>query len=305
MDGLLLIDKPRGITSHDVVARVRRILRTRRVGHTGTLDPMATGVLPVAVGRATRLVEFLMADSKTYRATLKLGEITDTQDADGQIVERRQVSDITQERVVAACRAFLGDIAQTPPMYSALKKDGVPLYRLARQGIEVERAARRVRIERIDLLSWELPFLEIEVDCSKGTYIRTLAHDLGAFLGPGAHLVQLCRTRSGAFSLEECLDLENLSADACPGATPGFLELSEILRGVSRLAVDEAGAARLAQGIPPTALQVEATPGEDGDLVVLMRGRRLLAVARYAPARLLEKRGDFELLRVFPEAAAA
>lgn len=305
MDGLLLIDKPRGLTSHDVVARVRRILRTRRVGHAGTLDPMATGVLLVAVGQGTRLVEFLMEGRKTYRATLKLGEMTDTLDAEGEIIERRPVPDLGEAQVEAACRVFLGEISQVPPMYSAIKKNGVPLYRLARQGIEVERAARTVRIERIILKGLKLPFIDLEVECSKGTYIRTLAQDLGAELGPGAHLTALCRSRSGSFHLDECLALEQLQENASPGLSPGFLPMIEVLREFPRIEVDDAGCARLAQGIPPLEEQVGGFSREPGRPVVLARGGRLLAVARYAPQRLLEKRGDFELLRVFPEAAAA
>ncbi|WP_305043003.1 tRNA pseudouridine(55) synthase TruB [Geoalkalibacter sp.] len=305
MDGLLLIDKPRGMTSHDVVARVRRILRTRRVGHAGTLDPLATGVLLVAVGQGTRLVEFLMEGNKTYRATLKLGELTDTLDADGEIIERRPVPPLSEGQVEAACRSFLGEISQVPPMYSAIKKGGVPLYRLARQGVEVERAARTVRIERIALRALNLPFIDLEVDCSKGTYIRSLAQDLGATLGPGAHLTALCRTRSGSFSLDECLALENLQDTARPGDSPGFLPMVDVLRDFARIEVGDAGCARLAQGIPPLEEQVDGFSAEAGQAVVLARAGRLLAVARYAPHRAMEKRGDFELLRVFPEAAAA
>lgn len=305
MDGLLLIDKPRGMTSHDVVARVRRILRTRRVGHAGTLDPMATGVLLVAVGRGTRLVEFLMEGSKTYRATIKLGESTDTLDADGEIIERRPVPAFSEARVANACRAFLGEISQVPPMYSAIKKNGVPLYRLARQGIEVERTARVVHIERIVLHGMKLPFLDLEIDCAKGTYIRTLAQDLGTYLDTGAHLTALCRTRSGSFLLDECLALEQLSENALPGLFPGFLPMGEALRGFPVIEVDEKGCARLAQGIPPLRDQVADFSCVPGRLLTLVREGRLLAVARFAPERLLEKRGDFELLRVFPEAAAA
>jgi tRNA pseudouridine55 synthase len=210
MNGILLIDKPQGMTSHDVVRRVRRLLRTRRVGHTGTLDPLATGVLPVAVGEATRIVQFLMEGDKTYRAVLKLGEITTTQDAEGEVLERRPVEGITVEAVIAAARSFAGVIHQLPPMYSALKKDGVPLYRLARQGIEVERESREVRIDRLQILDVDLPLVTLEVDCSKGTYVRTLCHDLGLALGTGAHLVALRRTRSGSFTEADCVKLEQL-----------------------------------------------------------------------------------------------
>lgn len=305
MDGLLLIDKAPGMTSHDVVARVRRLLRTRRVGHTGTLDPMATGVLPVAIGQATRLVEFLMEGSKTYRATLKLGEVTDTQDADGTIVARSPVGDISPADIRTACEGFLGDIQQIPPMYSALKKDGVPLYRLARQGVEVTREARTVHISRIELCSAALPYVELEIVCSKGTYIRTLVHDLGAILGPGAHLTQLCRTRTGGFGREECIALENLAEGAQPGSVPGFLTLVEALRGWPLGQVDPEGAARLFNGIPPLACQVAVDKWPEGELMALVRHERLLAVVRCARLRSKEKRGDFELLRVFPGATAA
>lgn len=305
MDGLLLIDKAPGLTSHDVVARVRRRLKTRRVGHTGTLDPMATGVLPVAVGQATRLVEFLMEGSKTYRATLKLGEVTDTQDADGTVVAHFPVGDFSPADIQCACESFLGDIQQIPPMYSALKKDGVPLYRLARQGVEVTREARTVHISRIELFSMALPYVELEVVCSKGTYIRTLVHDLGALLGSGAHLTQLRRMQTGGFRLDECIVLEDLVEGAQPGTTPGFLTLVEALKDWPRGLVDPEGAARLFNGIPPLASQVAVDAWPEGALMALVRHERLLAVVRCARSRSKEKRGDFELLRVFPEAAAA
>lgn len=305
MDGLLLIDKAPGMTSHDVVARVRRLLRTRRVGHTGTLDPMATGVLPVAVGQATRLVEFLMDGPKTYRATLKLGEVTDTQDAEGTVVAHSPVGNFSPSDIQTACGAFLGDIQQIPPMYSALKKDGVPLYRLARQGLEVTREARTVHISRLELCSVALPYVELEVVCSKGTYIRTLVHDLGNTLGPGAHLTQLCRTQTGGFRRDECIVLEDLAEDAQPGTVPAFLTLVEALRGWPLGQVDPEGAARLFNGIPPLASQVAVGSWPEGELMALVRHERLLAVVRCARTRSKEKRGDFELLRVFPAAAAA
>ncbi len=306
MHGILLIDKPQGLTSHDVVARVRRILKTRRVGHTGTLDPMATGVLPVAVGQGTRLVQFLMEGVKTYRATLKLGEVTDTQDAEGRVVERHPVDSITPAMVSGGFFRFVGEIVQVPPMYSAIKKNGVPLHRLARQGVEVERAGRPTRIHNIEILGMSLPLVDFEVTCSKGTYIRTLAHDLGQLLGTGAHLTRLCRTATGSFHLGECISLDQLTGDACPGETPGFLSLPQALRDFQQLAVDDRAASRLADGIPPL---VEQVGGEiqchEGHTVALVRQQHLLAVARYAPGRAREKRGDFELLRVFHPADEA
>lgn len=304
MNGILLIDKPQGMTSHDVVRRVRRLLRTRRVGHTGTLDPMATGVLPVAIGEATRIVQFLMEGDKTYRAVLKLGEATTTQDAEGEVLERRPVEGLTAEVVMAAARSFEGVIRQLPPMYSALKKDGVPLYRLARQGIEVERESREVRIDRLQILEVDLPLITLEVDCSKGTYVRTLCHDLGLALGTGAHLVALRRTRSGSFTEADCVTLERLETNGT--AAPPLLSVDEALRGMPALEVDAEASRRLADGIPPALASLSAAPGcPEGETVRLMHAGTLLAIARFAPGRLSEKRGDFELLRVFQAARAA
>ncbi|HEY7746862.1 MAG TPA: tRNA pseudouridine(55) synthase TruB [Desulfuromonadales bacterium] len=304
MNGILLIDKPQGMTSHDVVRRVRRLLRTRRVGHTGTLDPLATGVLPVAVGEATRIVQFLMEGDKTYRAVLKLGETMTTQDAEGEVLERRPVAGITAEAVMAAGRSFVGVIRQLPPMYSALKKDGVPLYRLARQGIEVERESREVRIDRLQILAVDLPLITLEVDCSKGTYVRTLCHDFGLALGTGAHLVALRRTRSGTFTEADCVTLEQLETD--DAAKPPLLSVTEALAGMPALEIDAEAARRLADGIPPTLASLATAPGcPEGATVRLLHDGILLAVARFAPGRLSEKRGDFELLRVFQAARAA
>jgi tRNA pseudouridine55 synthase len=304
MNGILLIDKPQGMTSHDVVRRVRRLLQTRRVGHTGTLDPLATGVLPVAVGEATRIVEFLMAGDKTYRAVLKLGETTTTQDAEGEVLEHRPTVGITVDAVVAAARSFEGVIRQLPPMYSALKKDGVPLYRLARQGIEVERESREVRIDRLEILDVDLPRITLEVDCSKGTYVRTLCHDLGLALGTGAHLVALRRTRSGSFIAADCVTLEQL--EAAGTAAPPLLSVDEALRDMPALEIDAEAARRLGDGIPPALSSLSAAPlYTEGETVRLMHAGRLLAVARFAPGRVSEKRGDFELLRVFQAARAA
>lgn len=297
MDGILIIDKPQGITSHDVVRRVRRVLKTRRVGHAGTLDPLATGVLPVAVGEGTRIVEFLMAGGKTYRATLKLGEITDSQDAEGTVLEQRTVPDFTPEEIERVCGEFVGDLRQVPPMYSALKKNGVPLYRLARRGIEVERAAREVRIERICLQEVRLPFVTVEVDCSKGTYIRTLCHDIGEALGPGAHLTALRRLRNGFFDAEESVALDEIEAAS---SSPPLLSLAEGLRGFPALQVSSAALRRLQNGIPPTLSEVSGIPEcAEGELLALLNAETLAAVARFAPQRQREKRGDFELVKVF------
>jgi tRNA pseudouridine55 synthase len=214
------------------------------------------------------------------------------------------VEGITAETVIAAARSFEGVIRQLPPMYSALKKDGVPLYRLARQGIEVERESRAVRIDRLQILDVDLPLITLEVDCSKGTYVRTLCHDLGLVLGTGAHLLALRRTRSGSFTEADCVTLEQLETDGT--ATPPLLSVDEALRGMPALEVDAEATRRLADGIPPALASLSAAPGcPEGETVRLMHTGTLLAIARFAPGRLNEKRGDFELLRVFQAARAA
>ena len=199
MNGVIVIDKPQGMTSFDIVRQVRRMCKVRRVGHAGTLDPLATGVLPVAVGWATRLVEYMMAGEKTYQATMKLGASTDTQDSEGQILEEKEWQHVDRAALDEAVASFVGDIDQLPPMYSALKKDGKPLYQLARQGIEVERQLRSIHIDSIVVDDFAPPLVTFTVHCSKGTYVRTLCHDLGQKLNCGAHMTALRRMSCGHF----------------------------------------------------------------------------------------------------------
>ncbi len=208
--GVLCIDKPSGITSHDVVSAVRKLSHQRRVGHAGTLDPMATGVLLVCLGRATRISEYLVEGTKAYRAWVRFGQETNTWDADGEVTETLPVPALTMADIETACRAFEGEIDQVPPMFSAIKLGGQPLYKLARQGVEVERTLRRVQIHELDIVSWDSPILVLDVVCSKGTYIRSLAHDLGRALGTASHLAKLVRTRVGAFTLEQAIPLDQL-----------------------------------------------------------------------------------------------
>ena len=211
-DGILNVDKPKGITSHDVVNTVRRITGIRKVGHAGTLDPMATGVLLLCIGRATRVAEYLVGSNKSYWATVQLGIETDTYDADGQITETSPVS-ITREQVEKTLATFRGNIEQVPPMYSAIKQQGRPLYRLARQGIAVERPPRPVHISDLTITDWEPPDFSFRVTCSAGTYVRSLVHDLGQKLGCGAHLTGLVRTGSGEFLLDQAIALRELTPD--------------------------------------------------------------------------------------------
>jgi len=214
MDGILNIDKPRGRTSFSIVAMVRRLTGEVRIGHAGTLDPAATGVLPVCLGQGTRIVEFLMNDTKTYRAEIELGVATDTYDASGRVTRRGDASGISLGQLEVALESFRGLIQQTPPMYSAVKYQGRPLYKLARAGITVERRSRPAEIHHLELKDWQPPVATVEVVCGKGTYIRTLAHDLGQMLGCGASLKSLVRLRCGLFSIEEAVSVHQLE-DAC------------------------------------------------------------------------------------------
>jgi tRNA pseudouridine55 synthase len=204
------MDKPRGKTSFGVVALVRRLSGERRVGHAGTLDPEATGVLPVLLGQGTRLIEFLADATKVYKAEIELGIATDTYDATGKVTQRCDVSSLTREQVETAVASFSGFVDQIPPMYSAVKHKGIPLYRWARAGIELPRKARRVEFSRLEIINWQLPLLTLDVECSKGTYIRSLAHDLGQKLGCGAHLRNLVRLKSGPFHISDAVSVSKL-----------------------------------------------------------------------------------------------
>ena len=206
MDGVLNIRKEKGYTSFDVVAKLRGILRMKKIGHTGTLDPEAEGVLPVVLGKATKLVDLLTEKQKTYEALLHLGLETDTQDMTGKVLREEPVN-VTEEEAIAVIRSFLGEQQQIPPMYSALKVDGKKLYELAREGKTVERKPRTVHFYEIEIKKIELPYIRFSVTCSKGTYIRTLCHDIGQKLGCGGCMEELIRTRSGNFDLEDSMTL--------------------------------------------------------------------------------------------------
>ncbi len=220
LHGFLVIDKPAGWTSFDVVARARRLLGVRKIGHAGTLDPAATGVLPRAVGHATRVLEYLTEADKTYLADITFGVETDSHDRDGVVTAVRDASSLTREQVELALSGFRGPILQVPPMHAAIKVEGRRLYELARRGEVIERAPRPVVINALVLEAWEPPVATLLVDCSKGTYIRALARDLGAVTGVGAHLSRLVRTRSGPFTLDDAISLEALAAAELPAAWP-------------------------------------------------------------------------------------
>lgn len=216
LDGVLLVDKPQGLTSHDVVYRLRRKLQMKKIGHAGTLDPMATGVLIMLIGKATRISQYLMSADKVYEGEATLGVVTDSQDAEGEVLTTVPVPPLSEAQVKDTMKTFLGDQYQTPPMHSAIKIDGVKLYQLARKGEEVEREPRFIRIAKFDLLSFALPKLTFDLHCTKGTYVRTVAHDLGQKLGCGAHLSALRRTASGPFKIDRCLTLDQIEALPIP-----------------------------------------------------------------------------------------
>lgn len=213
LHGILVVDKPRGWTSHDVVARVRRVAKQRQVGHAGTLDPMATGVLVLGLGQATRLLEYLLHASKSYEATVHLGVATDTFDADGAVTSEAPWRHVTREDVVRTLLRFTGEIEQQPPVYSAIKQRGQPLHRLVRRGATVQVQPRRVTVQRLNLESFEPPELRLLIDCGSGTYVRSLAHDLGIALGSAAHLTALRRTRVGRFGIDEARGLDDVVAE--------------------------------------------------------------------------------------------
>jgi tRNA pseudouridine55 synthase len=210
MDGILNINKPSGLTSFDIVAQVKRLTGEKKVGHGGTLDPLASGILPVFLGQATRLAEYMLEHRKTYRAEIELGISTDTYDAEGRIVSRGDASNIATQQIEAALTRFRGQILQTPPAYSALKQKGQPIYKAARQGIDVKLESRPVTIYHLELLVYQSPLLILEIECGKGTYIRSIAHDLGREIGSGAYLKSLVRTAYGPFNLKNAAALELL-----------------------------------------------------------------------------------------------
>ena len=249
--GVLTLNKTKDATSMDMVRLVKRLTKVKRVGHAGTLDPIAIGVLPICFGQATRLMEFMVDSTKLYRAEFTLGVATDTYDAYGTPVQQGNWSGISRAHVEAALPQFVGTTLQQPPMYSALKHEGKRLYELARAGVEVERPAREVVVTNISLLDWAPPRLTVEVECGRGFYMRTLAHDLGAVLGCGAHLSDLVRLRTGQLSIEESVTPEQFEGAANDGAWEQLVAPPDfVLRDMQAVAVAPAAERRLSNGQP-------------------------------------------------------
>jgi tRNA pseudouridine55 synthase len=290
-DGFLIVDKPLTWTSFDVVARVRRLVGERRVGHAGTLDPLATGVLPLALGKATRFIEYLSEAGKAYDATVNLGVSTTTYDREGAVTATAAGPLPAAAAVEAALDRFRGPQQQLPPMYSAVKHDGQRLYELARQGQEVERRPRPITIYRLDLVEYTPPLARLVVECSKGTYIRTLAHDLGAALGCGAHLAVLVRTRHGPFTLADAVPLDALAAEVAAGTWQARLRPPDVVLGhlpAFTLAADEARRVRQGQPLIRPAAGTPAQArlyGPDGAFLALATWQP--ATGRWQPSKVL------------------
>jgi tRNA pseudouridine55 synthase len=262
MDGILNINKNQGLTSFSVVARVKRLIGEKHAGHAGTLDPLATGILPICLGQATRVIEYLFDETKTYRAEVELGLTTDSYDSTGKIVRQADPSGITREMVEAALVKFRGSILQTPPMYSAVKHHGKPLYQLARSGVEVERKSRIAHIFSLEIYAWKPPVVTLDVVCGKGTYIRSLAYDLGEVLGCGASMKNLVRLRVGPFSLEDALTLPQLEEVYRQGNIQKFLyPLDYVLLPFNALVVNTEQQCSLIHGSP-----IALEPGSESGL---------------------------------------
>jgi len=279
VDGIFSIIKPTGKSSFAMVALIRRLSGEHRVGHAGTLDKAATGVLPVCLGKATRVVEFLSDARKIYKAKIKLGVVTDTYDATGQVVQEKDASSVTRDQLEHLLPSFVGRIEQVPPMYSAIKRQGTPLYRLARAGVEVERKPREIDIYSIDLLDWQPPFFVIDVECGKGTYVRSLAYDIGQSLGCGAHLFTLVRLKNGVFDIAEGLTVEQIEDAFNSGYWQNVLHpIDSVLAHIPATIVDSHMEQEVKNGIE-VELNVEKgfdidwcrAYSEDGQLIALLK----------------------------------
>ncbi len=273
--GLLLLNKPKGMTSFSAVARIKRLSGERRVGHTGTLDPMATGVLPVLIGRATALSSYLLDADKRYTACVQFGTVTDTGDITGEVIEKREVN-ITEADIDKAINNFVGEISQVPPMYSAIKRDGVPLYKLAREGKTVEIEPRQVKIHSIEKISGlSNNTIKLDVVCSKGTYIRSLCQDIGEYLGCGATLSALCRTATSGFTLSQCVNLEDLSED---NISQYILPEEMAVENFRYLGVSEKQAVRFLNGGQLSLERLYLNAGEDGEIIRVKNKNQFLGL---------------------------
>lgn len=280
MNGVVIVDKPAGITSHDVVSRLRRIYKTRRVGHTGTLDPMATGVLPVCIGSATKAADMLVSSTKRYSAELMLGKRTDTLDIEGTVIEECPVN-VSDEDIRNAISSFVGEREQLPPMYSAIKQNGKKLYELARMGVETERDKRRIIIHSIEIQSIDIPYVKIDVRCSKGTYIRSLCDDIGRKLGCGAVMTALRRTETAGFTAEEARTIDEL--EAMENAFDAVIPTDRLFDKLPRIDLNEKQEKSIKNGVRMT-----WRAGEEGEVYRLYgNDGSFLCVSKLSDSRLV------------------
>jgi tRNA pseudouridine55 synthase len=299
-DGIILIDKEEGKTSFDVVKAIRRLLNVKKVGHAGTLDPFATGLLIILLGQGTKLSNYLMAGDKAYQATMRLGVETDTQDLTGRVIKKRLVPEFEPGFIRKVAQRFLGEIEQVPPLFSAVNYRGKRAYELAREGIKVDLQKRRVKVHSLAITSIDLPDVTMKVTCSRGTYVRSLAADLGKALGPGAHLQSLRRLCSGHFSVKDAQRLENverLSRDRLVPQT--IIPLHQALPDMKRARVDSGMAQRIRNGHQPECEEVAMwdLPRSFQGYMQLVDGQGLVAIAKVHP--LLENKASLKIMRVF------
>jgi tRNA pseudouridine55 synthase len=292
LNGILLIDKPEGPTSADVVRRVGRLIPSTRIGHLGTLDPFASGLLPLCVGEGTKIAPFLNAADKEYEGVIALGLATDTGDCTGRPVRTSEIVDITDAQIREIERRFHGEYHQIPPMYSALKREGVPLYKLARKGIEIEREARLVHISSLEIIPQQPGRLLFRVSCSKGTYVRVLAEDIGVALGSAAHLESLRRTRFGGFELKDAVTLVAWS----PDSSAGWLSIRQALAGLPAVALDERQTAAVRHGQTWVLTQIQPLPATECVVLLEPAGSVVAVISnhegRWVFARVLRGEQD-------------
>jgi len=290
MDIIVNLNKPKDITSQDGVTKVKKILRAKKAGHSGTLDPMATGVLLVCVNKATKLASFFSSLDKEYKAVMKLGTSTDTQDAYGKVTEICDDISVDREQVVSILQSYSGMTLQEPPMYSALKYKGKPLYKLARKGIEIERKPREINISMIELLDFNLPYVTFRARCSKGTYIRTLCHDMGKKLGTGAHLYELERTAIGDFHISNSLSLDEINAmGEGKSGGKGIYSMSDALSWLPELTVDNSISRVISHGNPINVNDISDELKTAEAIKVKSQENKLLSIGRYVPEKNIIK----------------
>jgi tRNA pseudouridine55 synthase len=288
MDCIINLNKPRDISSHDAVSKVKKILKAKKAGHAGTLDPLATGVLIVCVNRATRLASYFSGQDKEYRAVMKLGETTDTQDAYGTILEKRDITDIDEGNIRNVLLSLKGTLLQKPPMFSALKHKGTPLYKFARKGIDVERKTREITVHEIELIDIDLPYVTFRTVCSTGTYIRTLCNDIGNELGTGAHLFRLERSAVGQFHINDSLTIEELDAHKERADVKGVYSIDRALAWMPELTIHESLVGGVKNGAPIPSSQCDISSEElksAAGIRIKSPDNELLAVGGYSPEK--------------------